>query len=166
MSTLSIIAIKTYGKRSEEEVIGRNHPYIEHGGTDRATVRRKFWRYGLSIHPEFLVLNMVFIIQKIIWQQYASRIVLLIPDVPLVIRNHIYLREKGRDLTQSYDKSQYTNRNVIRAKWQHKQRHKKSSITQRLRTDFGRSVGVTTATQMVWLTWFTGPTSPLPATTV
>ena len=35
------------------------------------------------------------------------------------------LREKGRDLTQSYDKSPYTNRNVKRAKWQHKQRHKK-----------------------------------------
>ena len=35
------------------------------------------------------------------------------------------LREKGRDLTQSYDKSPYTNRNVKRAKWQHKRRHKK-----------------------------------------
>ena len=35
------------------------------------------------------------------------------------------LREKGTDLTQSYDKSPYTNRNVKRAKWQHKQRHKK-----------------------------------------
>ena len=34
-------------------------------------------------------------------------------------------REKGRDLTQSYDKSPYTNRNVKRVKWQHKQRHKK-----------------------------------------
>ena len=34
-------------------------------------------------------------------------------------------REKGRDLTQSYDKSPYTNRNVKRARWQHKQRHKK-----------------------------------------
>ena len=34
-------------------------------------------------------------------------------------------REKGRDLTQSYDKSPYTNRNVKRAKWQQKQRHKK-----------------------------------------
>ena len=42
----------------------------------------------------------------------------------------------------------------------------KSSIKQRLRTDLGRSVGVTTATQLVWLTWFTGPTFPLPATTV
>ena len=28
----------------------------------------------------------------------------------------------------------------------------KSSITQRLRTDLGRSVGVTTATKLVWLT--------------
>ena len=28
----------------------------------------------------------------------------------------------------------------------------KSSITQRLRTDLERSVGVTTATQLVWLT--------------
>ena len=30
----------------------------------------------------------------------------------------------------------------------------KSSITQRLRTDLGRSVGVTTATQLVWFTGF------------
>ena len=36
----------------------------------------------------------------------------------------------------------------------------KSSITQRLRIDLGRSVGVTTAT------WFTGPTILLPATAV
>ena len=76
------------------------------------------------------------------------------------------MREKGRDLTQSYDKSPHTNRNVKRAQWQHKQRHKKSSITQRLRTDLGRSVGVTTVTQLVWLTLFTDPTFPLPATTV
>ena len=42
----------------------------------------------------------------------------------------------------------------------------KSSITQRLRTDLGRSVGVTTATQLVWFTGFTGPTFPLTATAV
>ena len=42
----------------------------------------------------------------------------------------------------------------------------KSAITQRLRTDLGRSVGVTTATQLVWVTWFTGQTFPLPATAV
>ena len=39
----------------------------------------------------------------------------------------LFLREQGRDLNQSYNKNPYT-------------------ITQRLRTDFGRSVGVTTAT--------------------
>ena len=33
--------------------------------------------------------------------------------------------QKGGDLTQSYDKSPYTNRNVKRATRQHKQRHKK-----------------------------------------
>ena len=42
----------------------------------------------------------------------------------------------------------------------------KRSIKQRLRTDLGRSVGVTTATQLVWLNWFTGPTFPLTATAV
>ena len=34
----------------------------------------------------------------------------------------------------------------------------KSSITQRLRTDFGRSIAVTTANQLVWLTGI--PTQP------
>ena len=42
----------------------------------------------------------------------------------------------------------------------------KSWLTQWLRTDLGRSVGVTTVTQLVWLTWFTGPTFPLPAIAV
>ena len=32
----------------------------------------------------------------------------------------------------------------------------KTSITQRLRTDLGRSVGVTTTIQLVWLNRFTG----------
>ena len=36
----------------------------------------------------------------------------------------------------------------------------KKLITQQLWTDLGRSVGVTTATQMVWLNWFTGSTFP------
>ena len=63
------------------------------------------------------------------------------------------LREKGRDLTQSYDKSPYTNRNVKKGKVTTQQStQQKSSIKQRLRTDLGRSVGVTTATQLVWLT--------------
>ena len=38
----------------------------------------------------------------------------------------------------------------------------KSSIKQQLRTDLRRSVGVTTATQLVWLTWFTGQPSHSP----
>ena len=38
----------------------------------------------------------------------------------------------------------------------------KSLITQRLRTDLGRSVGVTTATQLVWFTGFTSAQWPRP----
>ena len=41
-----------------------------------------------------------------------------------------------------------------------------SSITQRLRTDLGRSVGVTTATQLFWFTGFTGPVFPSTASAV
>ena len=37
----------------------------------------------------------------------------------------LYKEKKEEDLTQSYDKSPYTNRNVKKAQWQHKQRHKK-----------------------------------------
>ena len=43
----------------------------------------------------------------------------------LIFKKENIVREKGRDLTQSYDKSPYTNRNVKRAKRQLKQRHKK-----------------------------------------
>ena len=38
------------------------------------------------------------------------------------------IKKKGRYLTQPFDKSPYTNRIVKKVKWQHKQRHKKSSI--------------------------------------
>ena len=60
-------------------------------------------------------------------------------------------REKGRDLTQSYDKSPYTctNRNVKREPWQHKQRHKKfdyTAVADRLKTaswsNYGHPTGV------------------------
>ena len=64
----------------------------------------------------------------------------------------MYFRQKGGDLTQSYDKSPYTHGNVKRAVTT-QTTPQKSSIKQRLRTDLGRSVGVTTATQLVWLTW-------------
>ena len=75
------------------------------------------------------------------------------------------IMKKGGDLTQSYDKSPYIHGNVKRAVTT-QTTPQKSSIKQRLRTDLRRSVGVTTATQLVWLTWFTGPTFPLPATAV
>ena len=51
---------------------------------------------------------------------------------------------------------------MSKGKWQHKQRHKKVRLNSGLRTDLGWSVGVTTATQLVWLTWFTGPNLPTP----
>ena len=38
-------------------------------------------------------------------------------------------------------------------------RQPKTSITQRFGTDLGRSVGVTTATKLVWLDRFTGSPS-------
>ena len=41
--------------------------------------------------------------------------------------------KKGRDLTQSHDKSPYTNRNVKRAKWQHKNAIDYSAIADQLR---------------------------------
>ena len=68
---------------------------------------------------------------------------------------YIMLREKGRDLTQSYDKSPYTH-------WKSKNQRDntktppKTPITQRLQTDLRRSVGVTIATPLVWLDSFQG----------
>ena len=48
----------------------------------------------------------------------------------------VRIREKGRDLTQSYDKSPYTNRNIIMAKWQHNATKKfdYTAVADRLRT--------------------------------
>ena len=63
-------------------------------------------------------------------------------------------RNNGRGLNQSYDKSPYTLRKIQKAAWQHKNAIK-NSITQRFWTDLGRSVGVTTAAQLVWLNRFT-----------
>ena len=61
-------------------------------------------------------------------------------------------REKGRDLTQSYDKSPLHQKKCQKGKVTTQTTPQKSSIKQRLRTDLGRSVGVTKATQLVWLT--------------
>ena len=43
-----------------------------------------------------------------------------------------------------------------KATWQHTKTPPKTSITERLRTELGRSVGVTKATELVWLNMFTG----------
>ena len=45
------------------------------------------------------------------------------------------LREKGRDLTQSYDKSLYIDRKIKKSNVTTQKRYQKTSITQRLRTD-------------------------------
>ena len=64
------------------------------------------------------------------------------------------IREKGRDLTQSYDKSPYTHEKKNKKQRDNTKTPSKTSITQRLRTDLGRSVDVTTATPLVWLNRF------------
>ena len=61
-------------------------------------------------------------------------------------------RQKGRDLTPSYDKKPLHQQKCQKGKVTTQTMPQKSSITQRLRTDLGRSIGVTTATQLVWLT--------------
>ena len=65
------------------------------------------------------------------------------------------VREKGRYLIQSYDISLYTHETYPKRNMTTQQRHQKLPITQ-LRIVLGRSVGVTIATQLVWLNRFTG----------
>ena len=62
---------------------------------------------------------------------------------------------KGRDLTDSYDKCPYTNRKFKTVKWQYKT-PQKTLIAYQLWTDLRRLVGATTAIQVVWLNQFTG----------
>ena len=52
------------------------------------------------------------------------------------------VREKEGDLTQSYDKTPLYQQKIRKPK-DNTQTPPKASITQRLRTDLGRSVGVT-----------------------
>ena len=61
-------------------------------------------------------------------------------------------KDKGGDLTQSYDKSPLHQQKCQKGKVTTQTTPQKSSIKQRLRTDLGRSVGVATATQLVLLT--------------
>ena len=91
------------------------------------------------------------------WESYPCMIGLVRPSSihdfpflsPFLHHAALILGEKGRYQTQSYDKSPYTNRNVKRAKWKHKQRHKKidnTAVADRRRTvswsNYGHSTGV------------------------
>ena len=71
-------------------------------------------------------------------------------------KSNALIRVKRRDLTQSYDKRPYTHRKKSKKQHDNEKTPPKTSITQRLRTDLGRSVVVTIATQLVWLNRFTG----------
>ena len=66
--------------------------------------------------------------------------------------------EKGGDLTQSCDKNPYTHRKSQNATWQHKTPPNLDYTT--VANQYGRSVGVTTATQPVWLNRLTNQTLP------
>ena len=59
-------------------------------------------------------------------------------------------REQGRDLTQSNDKSPYTE--MSKRQHDNTKTSPKSLITQRLRTYYGRSDGVPVVLQLLWLT--------------
>ena len=58
-----------------------------------------------------------------------------------------FITKKGGDLTRSYDKISYTNR-MSKGQSDNTNNATKSSITQGLRTDKDRSIGVTTATNL------------------
>ena len=60
----------------------------------------------------------------------------------------IFIRQKGRDLSEFYDRGTYTNRNSKTAKRQHKNAID-PSITKRLWTYLERSVEVTTVIQLL-----------------
>ena len=74
--------------------------------------------------------------------------------------SHSIIREQGRDLTQSYDKSPYTPEKIAKSKEKTHKCKIKTSITQRFWTDLGRPVGVATATQLVWINQIRGPNLP------
>ena len=69
-----------------------------------------------------------------------------VPDTAITDNHETDPRVKGRDLTQSYD-------NLTTQKIKNPP---KTMFTQLFRTDLGRSVGVKTATQLVWLNQFMG----------
>ena len=86
---------------------------------------------------------MIMIQKKDMWR-------IIYQNISLVVQN-----TSGKDLTQSYDKSPFIDRKSKKQR-ENTKTPQKTSITQRLRTDLGRSVGVTIAIQLVWLNRFTG----------
>ena len=79
-------------------------------------------------------------------------------ETPVIQKEIFDQREKEGDLTRSYDEIPYTNRKFENKRTTHK-RHQK--LTQRLRTDFGRSVGVTSHPLGVVKPVYGYPTFPL-----
>ena len=79
-------------------------------------------------------------------------------------KQYVYKEKKEGDQTQSYDKTPKTADNS-KTKGQHT-KATKTSITQRLRTDIGRSVGVTSHPTGVVKPVYGYPTFPLTAKAV
>ena len=69
--------------------------------------------------------------------------------------NYCKQREKEQDLTKSYMYDEPSYQQTIQQPIDNTNKSPKTSITQRLRTDLGRSVGVKTA-QLVWFNRLTG----------
>ena len=66
------------------------------------------------------------------------------------------IRQKGRDLTQSYDNSPYTHIKIKKQRATQKMPPNLRRKLLRMRADLGRSVRVTTTIPLVWLNRFTG----------
>ena len=62
----------------------------------------------------------------------------------------MYLSEKKEEIWLSPITKAHTPTEMSKGQSDNTNNATKTSIKQRLRTDFGRSVGVTTATQLVW----------------
>ena len=103
--------------------------------------QKRSWRLWscLFIGTNQLFVNLINILKDMAWdklQRFSERAALYFDMAETVLTREI-TREKEGDLTQSYDKTPYTN------KKNNTQTSPKTSITQRLRTDLGRSVWVT-----------------------
>ena len=55
----------------------------------------------------------------------CNRQILFSANVDILHCSDAFTERKGRDLTQPYDRSPYTDRKIQKATWQHKERHQK-----------------------------------------